>query len=116
VVKVGAANTAEDAGFVELESRLIGFNGNTDGLAINGSAQSVFGVGDILVSTDLGVNGSSARGLLASAIFSSVRISLFGAETVSFNILESIVHKTSRATKIAIGDGAVHELLFRERG
>jgi len=116
VVKIGAADTAEDAGFVELKARLIGFNGNTHWLNINRGAQGVFGVGDILVARDLRVSGSSARGFLASAILSGVRISGLSAETIGLNVFESIVHKTTRTAKVAITVRAVHELLFGERG
>jgi len=116
VVKVGAASAAEDTRFVELESRLIGFNGNTDGLTINGGTQSVFGVGHILVVSDLGISGHGAGSGFASTILSRVRISGFSAETVGHDVFEGVVHKTTRAAKVAITDTAVHELLFRERG
>lgn len=116
VIKVGSAGSAEDTGFVELEARLIGFNSNTDGLTINGGAQSVFGMGHILVASDFGISRSSARSFLASAILSSVRVSSFSAETVGLNVFEGVVHKTTRAAKVTITDRAVHELLFREGG
>jgi len=92
VVKSSAASAAEDTRFVELEARLVGFNGNRDGGDVDSSAQSVFGVGDILVASDLGVNGGSAGGGAASTILGSVRISRLRAETVDLDVFEGGVH------------------------
>jgi len=102
VVKVGTTDTAENAGFVELEARLIGFNGNTDRLSINSRAQSVFSVGHILVASDFTVSRDGAGRGLASAIFSSVGVSSLSAETVGFNVFEGVVHKTTRAAEVSI--------------
>jgi len=102
VIKRGAADAAEDTRFVELKARLIGFNGDTDWLNINGGAQSVFGVGHILVATNFGVRGGSARRSLASTIFGSVRIGGFSAKTVGLHVFEGVIHKTTRASKVTI--------------
>jgi hypothetical protein len=115
VVKGGSADTAEDTGFVELETRLVGLNGDGDGFDIRGGAESALSVSDVLVARDLGVSGSSAGSLLASAILASVRVSGFSAETVGLSVLEGVVHQTTVAAQVAIGTRAVNELLLRER-
>jgi len=116
MIKIGATSTAENARFVKLKARLIGFNGNGHWLTVNGGAQSVFSVGHILISSDLGISRGSARRSLASAIFSGVGISSFSAKTVSLNVFKGVVHKTTRASEISITERTIHELLFRERG
>jgi len=107
--------SSDDTTLVVLEGSLIGFNGNGDWVDIDSGAESVGIVrSDILVTGDFGVFGSSEG--LASTIFASVRIRSFGSETISFSILEGVVHETTRAAHVAIFASAVNQLLFRERG
>jgi len=92
VVKSSAAGAAEDTRFVELEARLIGFNGDTDRSHVNGGAQSVFGVGDILVARELGVSGHGATGGVAYTVLGGVGVGGFSAETVGLDVFEGGVH------------------------
>jgi len=92
VVKRSAASAAEDTRFVELKARLIGFNGDRDGGDINGGAESILGVGDILVARELGVSRGRARGRFASTVLGRVGVGRFSAETVGFDVFEGTVH------------------------
>jgi hypothetical protein len=92
VVKVGAASAAEDTGFVELEARLIGFNGNGHRGDIDGGAEGVFGVGDILVARELRVSGGRAGSGFAYTVLGGVRVGRFSAETVGLDVFEGRVH------------------------
>jgi len=106
--------SSDDTTLVVLEGSLISFNGNGDWVDIDSGAESV-GImrSDILVTGDFGVLSSSEG--LAGTIFASVRIRGFSSETISFSILEGVVHETTFAAHVAIFASAVNQLLFRER-
>jgi len=92
VIKRSSASAAEDTGFVKLEARLVGFNGNTDWGDIDGSAQRGFTVSDILVAGELGVSRGRARRGAASTVLGGVGVSRFSAKTVGLDVFEGRVH------------------------
>jgi len=100
----------EDSRVVELE--VVGVNGNGDGLFDDGSGQ---GIGISL--RNIGVAGdfeSSSVGL-AFLVSGNVFVGIFIGNTVLFNVLESLVHKSSVASLVSERGRAINQLLFRER-
>ena len=97
-----------------MESVLIGFNSNGDGLKSNSGLEGIQVVGsDVNVLGDLGDRGAG----LARSILSSVRIRRFSAESsVLDDVLEGIIHQSSIASLVSVAAGAVNQLLFREGG
>jgi len=106
--------SSDDTTLVVLESSLIGFNGDGDWVDIDSGTKGGGIVrSNILVTRDFAVLRSSER--LAGTITASVRIRSFSSETISFNILEGVVHETTLAAHVAIFASAVNQLLLRER-
>jgi len=117
VIKRGSAAeetaTLHDTTVIKLEHDTSGIDGNRDGSLVKGSLHGgTRAGGDILVGDNLG----DLLGLfgVASSISTSVSIVGLFFETIMHGILESIVHKTTIATLIALGSGAVNKLLLRK--
>jgi hypothetical protein len=116
MVKLGTTCAREDTTFVELESRLICFNGDRDRLLLHGGLKLGFVVlGHIGVTSDFdcrigGLGGGAGAGL------SSVRVGRLEDIAFGLNVLEAIVHKTTIAALVSIGTGTRDELLLREGG
>jgi len=111
VVEGGSAEVLDDSTEVELESEASGINGNGDWSLSNGGLKGRGALGlDINEGFDLGDTSFS----VASSVSSGVSIISFGIDGSSFSIFEGIVHKTTIATLVSEGAGAVNELLLRE--
>jgi len=108
VVEVGGA-VGEDSLAVELP--LFGVNGDGDGGNVNGGGELVnISGGDVNEGGDL----RFSLGDLALLVNGLVGILVFGGDSVINDELETIVHKSSVATLVAVLGGAINELLFRE--
>jgi len=117
VIELGPARTREGAGCVMLETSLVGFDCNRDRSLCNGGSKLCFGVlwhiGEASNGTDLvGFLGSVARFVLFQVWIVGLGINT----TVLDNVLEGEIHQPTLARMITFGGGAIHQLLFRERG
>jgi len=119
VVELGgrAGGLVVDSGAVELEGRLRGINGNGDGSEGNGNLEG----GLILLGDDVSV-GSDPGSAVGSVVLAGVGSrggvgvrSLSVDSLVGNDVLEGVVHKTSTASVVSVGDGAIDEVLLRER-
>jgi len=112
VIKSSTTTSGEDTGLVELEGRLISFDGNRDGSVNQSSLELISALGgdEFVTSVDL----ISLLGVItALAISSSVGIVRFSFETVGGSVFHSLVHPTTLAS--VISGVAIKDLLFRER-
>jgi len=111
MVEVLAAGSGEHTTRVELESRLIGLNGDRDGARLDHVGQVGFIASGIVgVRFDRGDRGAG----LASTIDTLVRIRGFRADAVGNDVLKGIIHQPTIASLVTIRGGAIHELLLRE--
>jgi hypothetical protein len=103
----------ENTSRVELESILVSFNSDGDGLKSNSGLEGIQVVGsDVNVLGDLG-NGSAG---LARSSLSSVGVRSFRAKSiVADDVLEGIIHQSSIASLVSKARRAVNQLLLRER-
>ena len=119
VVQVGAASASVHTRRVQLEAKLVGFDGDRDGLLVNGVFQRRFGVGlHVGVRADGGAGHSAARRRLARTLVTvagSVRVVFLGTETtVSLDPLEGSIHLTAVAAHVGEAS-ARNQLLLGER-
>jgi len=103
------------AGLVQLEGILTGVDGNRDGLLDRGNLESVFISGRNVNVVSHG--GTDVGGVeLAASLLCLVGVAGLSVNTtVGDDVLEGIIHLTPVATFVAIGAGAVHQILFGER-
>ncbi len=113
VVEVGSALSGEDSARVELESVLVGLNGNGNWLLGHSLGKLSLRVdGDVSVRVNVGGDGARLAG---AGITGSVRVRSLSADTlVGDDVLEGVVHKSSIARHISLILGAIHELLLRK--
>eukprot|EP00047_Mylnosiga_fluctuans_P019227 m.80297 g.80297 ORF g.80297 m.80297 type:complete len:442 (-) comp8035_c0_seq2:29-1354(-) len=116
MVQLGAASRLEDTGLVELEGGLVSLDGDGDGLLGDGSNElSLLVLGDIGVGGDLADDLGSLGGLALVGASGSVGVvGLAGDATVLLDVLEGVVHQTTVAALVALGGGAIHEVLLGE--
>ncbi len=122
VVQVSTASTSEDTRLVELEGRLVGFDGNRDWLLVQGRHHGgirVLGdisVGDWSNASDLGNLGVASTSSLGGA--RDIWVSSFSADTaILLDPLESIIHQTTIAAHVSaavLEVVTVNKVLFRE--
>jgi len=110
-----ASGLIVDSSAVELEGRLRGINGNRDGLHGNGLSKSgLRSRGNISEGSD----GRSAVGSRVLALVGSrggVGIRSFSIDSLVGNdVLEGVVHETSVASVVSLGNRAIDEVLLRE--
>jgi len=117
VVKAGAAVANKDTLAVELEGKLISFNGNGNRLLGNGLLEAHLAVLDINEASRGTAVNNVTRALAAvgeKARAGGVRVVILRAKTtILHDPLEGIVHETTVAALINLV--AVHKLLLRER-
>jgi len=114
VIEVSAASAAEHTRGVVLKAILIGFNGDRDRLAVNGSTQGILVGLDISVAREFGVGRSLAARRFAGAVLTDVRISSLSAETVGLAVSEGAIHQSTVATEVSVLASAVNQLLLRQ--
>jgi hypothetical protein len=107
-----ASVTSDDTTVVELEGILVSFDSDRDRLLSNSSLKSIRVLRGNIGESDV-LELVSSRDL-ASAINTLVRIRGFRDDTVSSDVLESLIHQTTVATLVSEATRAVNELLFRE--
>ena len=108
-----ASSTVVHTRLVHLKGRLIGFDGNGDGLLGDGGDQRfLVHLGDIGVAGD----GHNVLALfVAGTVGGVVRIVLFGADTAILDDkTEGVIHKTASAAIVATGTVAVDQILFSQ--
>ena len=113
VIEVGSASGGDDTGSVRLEGHLIGFDGNGDwsdgkgGLHLGGGVSNIGEGGD----------SSDTLGFVVVAAGDStgtggVWVGGLELEWSGLDVLESIVHESTIASRVLLGAG--DELLLRE--
>jgi len=111
VIELLTATGGDDTTSVGLEDGLIGFDGNGDWGVGDGSLELGGGtLLDILVTVDL--TDTLGGVVLASTLSGSVWVLSLGFESVLLDVFEGVVHKTTVATHVTVGTGAVNELLL----
>lgn len=114
MIEAGSTSSSEDAGFVELESRLIGLNCDGDwslGQSLHERLFIVFFYILVTCHTTLWDAHSAARSL-ASAGLTFVGVALFGADGIFLRKFECIIHQTAVAALVNFV--AIYELLLTE--
>lgn len=115
VVKVDTARgLSDDTSLVKLELSTGSINSNRDGSLGKESLKLSWVVGrNVRVGSSLNntVNGK----LAATERPSSVRVIRLKIDSGILGIIKSAVHKTTHATEVTVGLGAVNKLLFRKR-
>jgi len=116
VVELGAASILEHTRLVELKLGLVSLNGDADGLLGDSGNQL-----SLVVLGNIGIRGNghsvvSSLGSLASVGASGGVgvVRLGGESSVGDGVGEGVVHKTTLAAVVALGDRAVNKLLLRE--
>ncbi len=115
VVEVGARDVGHDATRVKLPVE-VGIDSDRDGLLGDSSGEGILGVGNISVGDASGAGNGSAGGL-ASGVGSaggSVRVVILGAEAISGNVLEGVVHEATVAAHVSVLSVTGDKLLLRE--
>ena len=108
MVQRGSA-VVEDTAGIELPRFSIDSDG--DGLGSNGGFQiSAVSLFNISVSRDLVSTGIGLAGLVNSL----VGIGSFGCDSLSFDVLESVIHQSSVASHVSVALRAINQLLFRQ--
>ena len=114
MVELSSLNSGEDATVVQLPVR-VGINSDGNRLLRDSSGKGLLRVTDIGVGKGSGsINGGEA---LASGVLSTtacVRVRLLGTQTVTLDVLESIVHEPSVASHVAEISVARDKLLLGE--
>ena len=115
VVKCGSASGGDDTTGVGLESGLIGFDGNGDWSLGKSSLHLWEGLGNIgEIGNFTDTLGGVISALSPEVVSSLVWVFSLGHEWGGFDVLESVVHKTTVASVVLLG--AVNELLLRVGG
>lgn len=120
VVKVLAALASEDTRLVQLESGLVGLDGDGDGLLSNGRHQSIDAVrSDVSVRlggsrSDVGVSSLGAGARLLGGTRGVRVLVLSGDTTVLLDESERVVHPATVAASVGTTDVARNQLLLRE--
>ena len=114
VIELGSASGGDDTGSVRLEGHLIGFDGNRDWSVGKGGFH--LGGGSLLDIVESG-DGTNTGGFLIvarsnSSSSGSVWVGGLELEWSGFDVLESVVHESTIASRVLLGAG--DELLLRE--
>jgi hypothetical protein len=112
VVKIITAELLDNTTRIELEDKLVGLDGNSNGLVNKSSLHSIsIGNSDVSISlVDLISLGGIIRALLVDGL---VRIVSFRFNTIFSSVFHSIAHQTTVATFVS-SSVAINELGFRE--
>jgi len=111
VIEGSSASGSDDTTGVGLESGLIGFDGNGDWSLGKSSLHLWEGLGNIGEIGNLtDTLGGVIFALVPEVVSSSVWVLSLGHEWGGFDVLESVVHKTTIASTVL--GGAVNELLL----
>jgi hypothetical protein len=96
MVKVCSASFSDNTRAVRLEGHLIGFNGNSDWLLVEGSLELGSRSSNIFVSRKL----DTITLVLALSISSGVSVLGFKCKSIFLDVVEGVVHETAIATTI----------------
>jgi hypothetical protein len=114
MVEGSSTESLEDSSVVELPSKGSGINSNGDWSNVEGFNQGSWGVDrNILEGFDLelGISG----GVVASSVGSGVWVGSFSVHLGTLSVLEGEIHKTTLASVVSEGSGAVNKLLLGKR-
>jgi hypothetical protein len=112
VVEVLSASLGDDSGSVGLEGNLVGLNGNSDWLFVDGSLELVNAV-LWNINESLDVSDNLGGIVLASSVSGSVWVRSLTLNTLTLDVSEGIVHETTVAAHVSLSLRAVNKLLLR---
>merc|ERR1719424_552915 len=109
VVKFGTATAREDTTTVELEARLVGFDGNRHGAEVDGRLEGVFvSLSNIFKPADRRVDFGSFY-LVTDTGLRGVTVIFFGIKTfVLDDVFKTVIHQTTIATLVAERSSAIN--------
>jgi hypothetical protein len=114
MIELGSTSSTEDAGLVQLESRLISLD--SDGHRVLGQRlhEGLLIISrNILVASDTAFGEAhGTTGCRASTFFTLVGVALLGAESICLRVFKGIVHQASIAALVNLV--TINELLFAE--
>jgi len=117
MVQLGAASSLEDTIAVQLEARLVSLNGNGDGLLGDGSDElALLVLGNIRVRGDGGSVAGSLGSLAGQRALGDIGVVGLGGDTAILDdVLKGVVHQTTLAALVTLGNRAINQLLLAER-